>query len=58
MSGITPSLGSIGPLRDLPQPKATETAEPGEGFGAVLTNALQQVNQLGGGAEQQIGSLL
>jgi len=58
MNGISSNLPSIGPLRDLPQPKTTETAEPSEGFGAVLTNALQQVNQLGGGAEQQIGSLL
>ena len=58
MNGIPSSLGSIGPLRDLPQSKTTEQDEPSQGFGAVLTNALQQVNQLGGGAEQQIGSLL
>ena len=32
--------------------------ETGGGFSGVLSNALQQLNQLSGGAEQQIGSLL
>jgi flagellar hook-basal body complex protein FliE len=34
------------------------SSDSGEGFSGVLANALQQVNQLNGGAEQQIGSLL
>ena len=58
MNGITSSLGSIGSIGNLPTLTPTEPAESGEGFGGVLKNALQQVNQLGGGAEQQIGSLL
>jgi flagellar hook-basal body complex protein FliE len=58
MSGIISSLGSIGSIGNLPTLTPTEPAESGEGFGGVLKNALQQVNQLGGGAEQQIGSLL
>jgi flagellar hook-basal body complex protein FliE len=33
-------------------------ADAGGGFSGVLSNALQQVNQLSGGAEQQIGNLL
>jgi flagellar hook-basal body complex protein FliE len=57
MNGITPGIGSIGNLADLsktPSPPANSS----EGFSGVLKNALQQVNQLSGGAEQQIGSLL
>jgi flagellar hook-basal body complex protein FliE len=58
MSGIPSSLGSIGTIGDLPKLPSLAPAESGEGFGGVLKNALQQVNQLSGGAEQQIGSLL
>jgi flagellar hook-basal body complex protein FliE len=58
MNGITSSLGSIGAIGDLPKLPSLAPEESGEGFGGVLKNALQQVNQLSGGAEQQIGSLL
>jgi len=50
------SIGTIGPLTTLPSLGGSDSG--GEGFGGVLKNALQQVNQLSGGAEQQIGSLL
>jgi flagellar hook-basal body complex protein FliE len=58
MSSVIPGLGSIGNISPLPQLSPLEPADTGEGFGGVLKNALQQVNQLSGGAEQQIGSLL
>jgi flagellar hook-basal body complex protein FliE len=32
--------------------------EEADGFSGVLSTALQQVNQLAGGAEQQVGNLL
>jgi flagellar hook-basal body complex protein FliE len=58
MSSAIPGLGSIGNISALPKlpPLAPNDAEGG--FSGVLSNALLQVNQLGGGAEQQIGSLL
>ena len=58
MNSTIPGLGSIGNIGTLPKlpPLAPNDAEGG--FSGVLSNALQQVNQLGGGAEQQIGSLL
>lgn len=53
----TTSLGSLSSIGSLPgAPDAG--AEGGEGFGAVLKSALAQVNQLSGGAEQQVGNLL
>jgi flagellar hook-basal body complex protein FliE len=58
MNGITSSLGAIGTIGDLPKLSSLAPADSGEGFGGVLKNALSQVNQLSGGAEQQIGSLL
>jgi flagellar hook-basal body complex protein FliE len=58
MSSVIPGLGSIGNISALPQLSPLEPADAGEGFGGVLKTALQQVNQLSGGAEQQIGSLL
>ncbi len=61
MSGVTGlgSLGSIGGIGSLPKsPGLAPDAESGEGFGGVLKNALAQVNQLSGGAEQQVGNLL
>ena len=56
MSIAVAGLGAIGTLNDLP--KLSPTTDGGGGFSGVLTNALQQVNQLSGGAEQQIGSML
>jgi flagellar hook-basal body complex protein FliE len=57
MSSTVNGLGSIGSIGKLPQMFSDEPTE-GQGFGAVLSNALQQVNQLSGGAEQQVGNLL
>jgi flagellar hook-basal body complex protein FliE len=51
-------LGSIGAIGNLPKLSPLAPADAGGGFSGVLSNALQQVNQLSGGAEQQIGSLL
>jgi flagellar hook-basal body complex protein FliE len=58
MSSLISGLGAIGSISSLPNLPSLQPAEAGGGFGGVLSNALQQVNQLGGGAEQQIGSLL
>ena len=58
MSSPITNLGSIGSIGNLPElmPRKSESAEGG--FSGVLSNVLQQVNQLNGGAEQQIGTLL
>ncbi|MDQ2926141.1 MAG: flagellar hook-basal body complex protein FliE [Acidobacteriota bacterium] len=58
MSSMIPGLGALGSIAGLPKLPSLTPAETGEGFGGVLKAALQQVNQLSGGAEQQIGSLL
>jgi flagellar hook-basal body complex protein FliE len=58
MSNPIPGLGAIGTISALPKLSPLEPAHAEEGFSGVLNNALQQVNQLNGGAEQQIGSLL
>jgi flagellar hook-basal body complex protein FliE len=58
MSNSISSLGSIGTIGPLPKLQPTDATDEGGGFTGVLKNALQQVNQLNGGAEQQIGTLL
>jgi flagellar hook-basal body complex protein FliE len=58
MSNPIPGLGSIGTINTMPQLSPLAPTDAGGGFSGVLSNALQQVNQLSGGAEQQIGSLL
>jgi flagellar hook-basal body complex protein FliE len=58
MSSPIPGLGSIGSISSLPQLPQLKPAGAEGGFSGVLTNALQQVNQLNGNSEQQIGSLL
>jgi flagellar hook-basal body complex protein FliE len=58
MSTAITGLGSIGTISPLPAMPSLQPADTGEGFGGVLKNALQQVNQLSGGADQQIGNLL
>jgi flagellar hook-basal body complex protein FliE len=58
MSSSISGLGSIGSISELPKLSPLAPNDAGGGFSGVLSNALQQVNQLGGGAEQQIGSLL
>ena len=59
MSTPIAGLGSIGTIGGLPKlpPLVPASTEEG-GFSGVLNNVLQQVNQLNGGAEQQIGTLL
>jgi flagellar hook-basal body complex protein FliE len=58
MSNPISGLGAIGNIGALPKLSPVDPAQAGGGFSGVLTNALQQVNQLSGGAEQQISSLL
>jgi flagellar hook-basal body complex protein FliE len=58
MSSPIAGLGSLGGISPLPKLPPLEPSDSEGGFGGVLKNALQQVNQLNGGAEQQIGSLL
>lgn len=58
MIGITPSLGSIGSIGNLSKLSPLESSDSNGGFSGVLSKALHQVNELSGGAEQQIGSLL
>ncbi|MGA3344285.1 MAG: flagellar hook-basal body complex protein FliE [Terracidiphilus sp.] len=58
MSSSIAGLGSIGAISSLPKLPALDSAPAEGGFSGVLSNVLQQVNQLSGGAEQQIGSLL
>ena len=58
MTSLIPGLGSLGSIGALPKMASTQPTDNAGGFSGVLSNALQQVNQLSGGAEQQIGSLL
>jgi flagellar hook-basal body complex protein FliE len=58
MSSPIQGLGAIGNISTFPMSSPPGPADAGGGFSGLLSNALQQVNQLSGGAEQQIGSLL
>jgi flagellar hook-basal body complex protein FliE len=58
MSSSVPGIGALGSIGSLPKLTPLEPAPAEGGFSGVLSNALQQVNQLNGGAEQQIGNLL
>ena len=58
MSSPIPGLGALGSISPLPKLSPLQPSATGGGFGGILTNALQQANQLSGGAEQQISSLL
>jgi flagellar hook-basal body complex protein FliE len=55
---MTPSITDLGPISALPNIAAPEAADSGEGFSGILKSALQQVNQLSGGADQQVGAML
>jgi flagellar hook-basal body complex protein FliE len=55
---IVPGLGVLGAISPLPKMPSLQPADEQGGFSGVLSNALHQVNQLSGGAEQQIGNLL
>jgi flagellar hook-basal body complex protein FliE len=52
------SLGSIGSIGGLPKLPSLHADEAQGGFGAVLSTALQKVNELETGANQQVGNLL
>lgn len=58
VSGPISGLGSLGSLNSLGTTGINPTTETTEGFGSVLKNALSQVNDLSGSADQQIGNLL
>jgi flagellar hook-basal body complex protein FliE len=58
MSNGISGLGAIGSVGIFPKLESPAPQGEEEGFGGVLKNALHQVNQLGGGAEQQVGNLL
>jgi flagellar hook-basal body complex protein FliE len=52
------SLGSIGSIGGLPKLPPLQSSDTESGFGAVLSTALEKVNELESGADQQVGSLL
>jgi flagellar hook-basal body complex protein FliE len=58
MSSSVTGLGALGSISPLPKLTSLQPESDQSGFGAVLSTALQQVNQLAGGADQQVGSLL
>jgi flagellar hook-basal body complex protein FliE len=58
MSSSISGLGAIGGISSFPALSPVEPANADGNFSGILTNALQQVNTLSSGAEQQIGSLL
>jgi flagellar hook-basal body complex protein FliE len=52
------SLGSIGSIAGLPKLPSLHPDGAQGGFGAVLSTALERVNELESGANQQVGNLL
>lgn len=58
MSSLISALGSLGSIAGLPKLPSLQPADAQGGFGAVLSTALQKVNELDTGANQQIGTLL
>jgi flagellar hook-basal body complex protein FliE len=52
------SLGSIGSIGGLPKMPPLQSSDTQGGFGAILSTALERVNDLESGANQQVGSLL
>jgi flagellar hook-basal body complex protein FliE len=58
MSSVVTGLGSVGSISPLPALSSLQPEEGQGGFGAVLSSALQHLNQLSGGAEQEVGNLL
>jgi flagellar hook-basal body complex protein FliE len=58
MTSPVSGLGAIGNISALPKLSPISPADTGGSFSDVLSGALHQVNQLNGGAEQQISSLL
>jgi flagellar hook-basal body complex protein FliE len=58
MSSLISALGSLGSISGLPKLPSLQPADAQGGFGAVLSTALEKVNELDTGADQQIGTLL
>ena len=58
MSTSLTGLGSIGALSPLPKLPSLQPGDGQGGFGTLLSGALEHLNQLNGGAEQQVGNLL
>jgi flagellar hook-basal body complex protein FliE len=58
MSSLISALGSLGSISGLPKLPSLQPADAQGGFGAVLSSALEKVNELDTGADQQIGTLL
>ena len=57
MINTIPGLNSLPPLGNLPNP-GLDNGQPDGSFSGLLTDALQQVNQLNTTADQQVGTLL
>jgi flagellar hook-basal body complex protein FliE len=58
MSSSVSGLGAVGTISPLPKMSPLGPADTGEGFSGILSNAMQQVNQLNSGADQQVSNLL
>jgi flagellar hook-basal body complex protein FliE len=58
MTSLTTALGSIGSISALPKLPSLAPPEDQGGFSGVLSTALHHVNELAGGAEQQVNNLL
>ncbi len=58
MSSLISALGSLGSIGGLPKLPSLQPADAQGGFGAVLSTALEKVNELDTGADQQVGTLL
>jgi flagellar hook-basal body complex protein FliE len=58
MTSVISALGSLGSIGGLPKLPSLQPADAQGGFGAVLSTALEKVNELDTGADQQIGTLL
>jgi flagellar hook-basal body complex protein FliE len=58
MNTVVTGLGSIGNISPLPKLESLQPTDGQGGFGAVVSSALQHLNELSGGAEQQVGNLL
>jgi flagellar hook-basal body complex protein FliE len=58
MTSVISALGSLGSIGGLPKLPPLQPADAQPGFGAVLSTALEKVNELDTGANQQVGNLL
>ena len=61
MTSVVSALGSLsglGSIAGLPKLPSLQPANEQGGFGAVLSTALEKVNELETGADQQVGNLL